>query len=450
MKNYLFLSILVISGTSLAFAQMMGGGYYVSPSPVVSSTGGGSAAGLSATASATAGTSIAYPTIVQPAPPVQTNDIVQFDNLTIQNVSSQTLPSEITAGYTVYPMTGGTSGGTMAPKAPSSAPTATPPQIYCKRFYNLQSGQSTSIPCPVVNVSSTSVSPNLYPYPGGYSYRIEVDQNTRLFLRDRTSAALADFSVGDQINVYGFYNANGSIQALVVRDMSKPKQMQFVQINNAQVVSVSGTAAPAQITVIQEPSYPCYGYGASGTQKQLNFPCPMGAQLNTPASGTVPQSLMPEWIASRKYLINIDSNTILLNRVHTQISLSDIKIGDKLNIYGGTDTTGATIDADIVRDISQPPTTQNLEGRVIQVNADGSFVIQTANGSTYTVQNPIQVGAQVKISGLIDEINKTISQITNLMVNNQNQYPTPVPLPYLRIQGVTTTPSKGGAPTPTQ
>ena len=111
---------------------------------------------------------------------------------------------------------------------------------------------------PAIPVSSTPAStqtPNgaIYPYPIRYQpYRIEVDATTELSLRDRTSAGLSDFAAGDQINVFGYYNTDGSIQAYLVRDLSKPMQTQSLQLNNIEIVSLSGTSTPATIAVTQE------------------------------------------------------------------------------------------------------------------------------------------------------------------------------------------------------
>jgi hypothetical protein len=71
----------------------------------------------------------------------------------------------------------------------------------------------------------------------------------------------------------------------------------------------------------------------------------------------------------------------------------------------------------------------SVGGTVTQVNDDGSFVLQTTDGQTLTVQNPIQVGATVKLQGLLDALQGIITKISQLTVQNNRQTPPPVPPP---------------------
>jgi hypothetical protein len=290
--------------------------------------------------------------------------------------------------------------------------------------------------------------PNIYLYPHPVqtqAYRIEVDASTELYLRDRTPATLSDFAAGDQINLYGYYNADGSIQAYLVRDLSKPSESEFIQLNNVDLVSISAATTPATLVVAQQSMYPCYGFGASGNAKQ-SIACPMGVQ-SSPSSVSnsalqnvqVPSALMPIWNTARKYVVNVDAQTILLDSNRTNLQLSDLRVGDELNVYGETTDNGQTLNADIVRDLSIPATPQTYSGTVTQVNSDGSFVFHTNDNRDITVQNIVQPGALLQLTGLLNRLQNALSQVTSITIA-PDVYPPPAPVPMqipgmLRIQG---------------
>ena len=138
---------------------------------------------------------------------------------------------------------------------------------------------------------------------------------------------------------------------------------------------------------------------------------------------------MPIWDVVRKYVINVDSQTIILNRHRAKLTLADLKIGDQLNIYGYTEDGGQTISADVVRDISQPPAVQDYSGIVTKVNADGSFVfvIETSAGEAITVPKVVQVGDYVTVRGILDQLQKILSEVTS--INIGKNWPSPILLP---------------------
>ena len=387
---------------------------------------------VSISGSATSSAGVIYPV---PVPPPIDAGFVQFSNLTIQSVSSNTIPAEIlaTTDFYLMPMT----------ETGAANPTINPiSSVKCLKFENENSAAGRTITCPTPSSTSSTGSKTYSPnqlsiaYP---LYRIEVDQNTRLYLRDKTQATLSDFASGDKINVFGFYNSDGSIQAYIARNISKPVEKQFIQLNNVELVSISATTAPTTLVVVQKPTYPCYRFNSQGNDKQ-SFPCPMGVQslLENPATKNLQpsQSLMPIWDIVRKYVINVDSQTIILNRARGRLSLTDLKIGDQLNIYGDTSDNSQTINADIIRDISQPAVASNYSGTITQVNSDGSFTFQTIDGEMITVKNPINVGDLINIKGIIDQAQKLITEISTL-TTRKNQ-PVPLPMP----QQSTTSPSR--------
>jgi hypothetical protein len=289
-------------------------------------------------------------------------------------------------------------------------------------------------------------------------YRIEVDASTRLLLRDRTAGTPADFSAGDMINVFGFYNSDGSIQAYLVRDLSKPAVDEFLQLNNVEVVSISANTIPATLIVTQTGGFPCYGFGAGGTTMKQTIACPLGAGVsaNSPALAnlTVPTALVPSWQLLRKYVVTLDGQTLLLDNNRTNISLSDIRFGDQLNVYGDTTDNGQTIRADILRDLSLPSAPSTFSGKVTQMNADGTFVVQTNDGQTITVQNPIQVGAAMQLTGLLDWLTNVLVQVSNLSIPANGGATVPqqpaVPAPgILRMQGGVPPPAAQPSAVPT-
>ncbi len=271
-------------------------------------------------------------------------------------------------------------------------------------------GRSTS-----VNPIPQQISPEIYPVPSpSYLYRIEVSSDTRLLLRNRASATLADFASGDQINVFGFYNNDGSIRALIVRNLSKPEEKQFIQLDNAELVSVSGNT----LVVIHGQNYPCYGFDASGSNKSMTV-CPMGASTENPAlqNIAVPETLMPRFFPSRKYIVQIDIQTIILDRNRNRISQNDLAINDKLNIYGVIGSNSDTIEADIIRDISRPqkpPERKTFEGTISQIGSDGTIVMTTSDGRTLTLQ--IGTGSKIKVNGILDELKGWLYNLSEITI----------------------------------
>ena len=85
--------------------------------------------------------------------------------------------------------------------------------------------------------------------------------------------------------------------------------------------------------------------------------------------------------------------------------------------------------ADIVRDLSIPATPSTYTGTVTQVNADGSFVFQTNDGQTITIQVPVQVGAVLQLTGLLDRLQNVLSQVTSIVSSTSNVLYPPVPAP---------------------
>ncbi len=384
-----------------------------------------------ATVGVKAQTSVGGSALTSPAPvgpPVVAGGFVQFNSLTIQSVSATAAPAEIVAN--------GNSIGCLSFESQNAA-----------------IGIPTICPSPMAGASGgagsgSGTGPAHYTLPPTYanSYRIEISATTQIILRDRTQASLSDLAQGDQINVFGFYNADGSVQAYLVRDLSKPAQTETVQLNNVTLVSVSGISLPATLAVTQGTGDPCYGfYGGAATGA---VPCPMGissfsANAAT-ANVTAPAKLAPQWMMLHKYAVNVDARTIILDRNRNQLSLSSLNTGDSLNIYGESSNNGQTIIADIIRDISIPAAASSYTGTVTTVNADGSFVITLSNGTIVTVQNPLTAGQTVTVYGLMNAPSSTISSVTQITIGNSTP---PFATPMMgRLPGGTNPSSTGVRP----
>src|SRR3989344_4467437 len=330
--------------------------------------------------------------IAMPAPPYE--DIVQFNSLRITEIVSSSIITAV-----------------------SDLEIQTP----CLRFERENVPRGTAFPCPMPLSQAKPEMPAVEPYERPViSYTIRISPQTILFLRDRTPATITDFQRGDRMNVYGFYDAEaGGVEALILRNLSKPKEQRFVQLNSLEVVSApSSPAAPATLAVVQRTIYPCLNYGPSGTGAAEKFPCPAGLpsfSAAAPQLKALDESRIPPSLA-RKYLIEVTAKTILLARTRTPLSLGDIAVGDVLNVYGHLREDNATIEALILRDLSRPPQAETLTATVSAVSADGSFTIRLDDGQEFTVKPGLQAGMRVEVRGLVDRVHRIISDIFHIRV----------------------------------
>ncbi len=321
-----------------------------------------------------------------PSPPYE--EIVQFNNLKITQITSGNIFVALTSTEIPNP---------------------------CLRFENESSSRSQVFPCP--SPLGTSQSPIAHEA----SYNIHVSSKTILLLRTRAKATISDFEIGDRINVYGFYDTEtNGVESLIVRNLSKPAERRFIQLNNAEVVTEpANTLLPLRIIVIQRLIQPCFDYGASGTSPAVRFLCPQGLKTFTAADKTITgsqlpaDSLYPPTIA-RKYVIEITAQTTLLTRVRGTLMLDEITIGDKLNVYGLLKEDNATIEAITLRDLTKPLQTETLLGTIVSVDGDGSFTIRTDEGEEFKVRLSFAPGQRIEIKGLIERVTKIISDLQQI------------------------------------
>jgi hypothetical protein len=76
---------------------------------------------------------------------------------------------------------------------------------------------------------------------------VNITSATQLLLSDRAAAVLGNFTPGDVINVYGYYDGNGSIQGQVVRDLSKPAAPGLAAPTTTTAPIGSTTTAPLSV-----------------------------------------------------------------------------------------------------------------------------------------------------------------------------------------------------------
>jgi hypothetical protein len=100
-------------------------------------------------------------------------------------------------GLIVSAVSGTTPPGTIA---------ASNPRAICVWFFAKTSPVGTTGPCPVISSS-----------------QIQVNAGAMILLRDRTRGVLANVTPGDEINAFGFFGTDGTFQAAIVRDLSKPQ-----------------------------------------------------------------------------------------------------------------------------------------------------------------------------------------------------------------------------------
>lgn len=293
------------------------------------------------------------------------DEIVQLNNLVVQSVSGTSFPAIIYASRDVGSV--------------------------CINYETIDSARGKTVTCPVA--------PSIL-------YSINVDADTRLLLRNRTRATLTDFAEGDRINAFGFLgSATNQIDALIVRNLDKPVGYRYVQLNNMEIVSgpmfatpalsdadgrpVPERPFPADIVVARKFPNPCLGF-ATESSSGFVIPCPLldeavpsdvrsifpgKAVTSASVSG---QNLEINPIATypfRRYTVTITEATQLVNRVRQAISIYDLKVGHKVNVYGRLNTSTNKIEGIIVRDLSLP-----LQGAsVLRVQAvDGEIVCITS------------------------------------------------------------------------
>jgi len=324
----------------------------------------------------------------QTTTPTPTGDLFQFNNLIVRSATQS-----------------GTTGELVAARQTAQ----------CIRYASLDAKTGIKSICPLPPGSSAESA----------TYRIAVQENTALLLRNREKGKLADFIPNDQINVYGFYREDGSIHALTVRNITKPIPQSGVQLNNTEIIGIS-TSSPKTLVVIQNADASCTRFEGTMGKKSV---CPIG--LRAISDGVVagrlvyPASVTAKLNSVRKYEVIINMTTTVLDREKKPMSPDLLTIGDTINIFGSyeTKTTAPQINAEVVRDLSRPKLTKasrQFDGVVTQINAsDGSFILRSRTGELVMVLSPVQYNAFLNIKGGYDETTDTFTAVDQITVKPQ-------------------------------
>lgn len=250
------------------------------------------------------------------------------------------------------------------------------PGVACLKYFDYRASQGFAYPCPPQT-----------------SYQIRVNSNTLLLQRNRASLSIGNFSAGDEINVYGFLNRDGvSMDALIVRNLTKPVSARYIQVNNATVQSDPGDFIPTSFTVTQEHSGSCWDFS---TGRSRTIACPLGQE------GVMTDPVALYYPRPRSYLIQVNNNTAVLNRNRSSMPISNINPGDRVNIYGLYGANGV-INALIVRKISEtvpiPPPSDTRSPVITSVS--GPSTLNTGQTGTWVISayDPDSTGGNLTYS----------------------------------------------------
>lgn len=146
-------------------------------------------------------------------------------------------------------------------------------------------------------------------------------------------------------------------------------------------------------------------------------------------------------VNGKSYTILTDLNTKFRRKFWGKGNLSDISVNDRINVIGTwTDSSQTTIQSQTVRDLSVQKRRGVFFGKVTSITSNG-FVMQTVKRGNDTVtitgstkfinrkettinQTDIKVGDRVRVSGLWDNVNNTITETTKVKdfsIPSQNQ-----------------------------
>lgn len=129
--------------------------------------------------------------------------------------------------------------------------------------------------------------------------------------------------------------------------------------------------------------------------------------------------------------VNFDSNTKFRRRFWGVSQLSEIQVGDTVNVIGKwTDDSHTAINAVLIRDLSIEKRFGIFFGTVTSLTSNGWMMSTMKRGNqTITVttstkfvnrkgetisQSDVKVGDRVRVKGLWDKTNSTVTEVTNV------------------------------------
>ena len=158
----------------------------------------------------------------------------------------------------------------------------------------------------------------------GGTWTIKTSSDTKIHPKVNGTSTLSAFETGDFVGVIGQISEteNFTVNAKIIRNWTLKKEVK---------------------TDKQE------------GKKEVKEAKKEGAKLFVGVAGNVASSSLTLNSKNKIYSVLIASSTKILNRHWLNINLSDIKVSDKIRIWGALHGTSTTdIDAEVIRDISLP------------------------------------------------------------------------------------------------
>ncbi len=240
--------------------------------------------------------------------------------------------------------------------------------------FEFSGGKKHSIPCAEAAVSDANV------------YIITVSGGTELFFKNRTAATLADFSAGDKINVFGNTQEDtgtSTIDAIIVRNMSDKgegkKVLVYHQLNNLLLVSMTEEAGGSRIITAQS----------------------RGGDT---------------------YTITVKNVTIFLTKNRQPVTISAFTVGTVFNVWGLFNTADKTMNALIIRTLSDETTGATIQG-VIQ-SIDGANIVLKVEKATgfphlagrmITIQSGLTASTSIQVHGMLDPAGNIMNGVRRII-----------------------------------
>lgn len=144
----------------------------------------------------------------------------------------------------------------------------------------------------------------------------------------------------------------------------------------------------------------------------------------------------------KAYSINILPNTKIKRRFWGNALLSEIVVGHKVNVWGTyIDSDQTTIDARMIRDLSIQKrfgafigVVKSINGNVITIDTvnRGIQIITVSSSSKFVnrkeqviTQSEIKLGHKIRVKGIWDNVNNTITEVTHVKDFTLPVMPTP-------------------------
>lgn len=149
---------------------------------------------------------------------------------------------------------------------------------------------------------------------------------------------------------------------------------------------------------------------------------------------------------NKTFTILTDATTIFRRHFWGKSSLSEISVNDKVNVWGKyTDDTKTSVQAHMIRDLSIMKRSGTFFGTVNGINGS-TITLNTVNRGIQTVTfdsntkctqrnaqtmncTDIQIGQRIRVKGMWDQVNKTITEVPQIKDFSVPVNLTPTPKP---------------------